>query len=294
MELCSTPHLKQKSIAMTSQNILTADVLDIVFENRNKAYGAYALRKYYDQRLTKSLIAALSVVTAFLLLSFQMNKKPLMNNSTEKGTVEIINLQPQQPEEKIPEEKRIEKPVEKPKAVESVKATDNIIIVPDNKVLPGDEVPEQAEMENKMVGTENSSGEQFTNQAVKTEDKNANKNNNGINGEDVIDVNNPILSPDEPPSYPGGIAALQNFLRRHLRTPDELETGQTASVKIKFIVGNEGEMYGYEVVQSAGDVFDNEVIRVLKKMPKWVPGKYRGQAVTTWFVIPVKFETVVE
>ena len=279
---------------MTTQNILTADMLDIVFENRNKAYGAYALRKYYDKRLMNSLGIMLLTVTAFILLSFRFEKKQVMKAVTDRGTVTPVDLKPLPPDEPKEPEKKIEKAIKESKPVESVKATAKIAIVPDNKVLPTNEVPTQTEMENKLVSDKTSAGDSFNGQTVKPDEKNKGNGGDIVADEEPMDLNNPIDYADEPPAYPGGIEALQNFLRRHLRTPDELETGQTASVKIKFIVGNKGEMYGYEVVQSAGDVFDNEVIRVLKKMPKWVPGTYKGQAVTAWFVIPVKFETIEE
>jgi protein TonB len=278
---------------MTTQNILTADVLDIVFENRNKAYGAYQLRKYYDKRLIHSLGIMLLSVGSLILLSFRFEKKPMMKDDKPKATVQIIQLSQELPKEIKEPEKVVEKPVSAAKPLASVKATSRIDIVPDNKVTDNDKVPDQTDMENKVVSNVNADGDNPNGQVVKPGD-NKNGNGNLITDEEPLDPKTAIDYADEPPTYPGGIEALQNFLRKNLRTPDELEAGQQASVKVKFVVSYDGEMYGYEVVQSAGNAFNDEVLRVLKKMPRWNPGKYKGHTVSVYYIIPVKFQGVEE
>jgi len=61
------------------------------------------------------------------------------------------------------------------------------------------------------------------------------------------------------------------------------------AVKIKVVVGYDGKLKIFELVQDGGIEFNNEVIRVLKKMPAWLPGKSRGQNVSVYYTIPVKF-----
>ncbi|RTL58983.1 MAG: hypothetical protein EKK37_11750 [Sphingobacteriales bacterium] len=278
---------------MTTQNILTADVLDIVFENRNKDYGAYPLRKYYDKRLIQSLGIMLLSVGSLILLSFRFEKKPVMKDDKLKPIVQIFQLSQEPPKEIKEPEKIIEKPVRPSKPVASVKATDNIAIVPDNKVTDNDKVPDQADMEDKAVSTVNATGDNLNGQTIKPGE---NKNGNGdlVADEEPLDPKTAIDYADVPPTYPGGIEALQNFLHKNLRTPGELEAGQEAAVKVKFVVSYDGEIYGYEVVQSAGDAFNGEVLRVLKKMPRWNPGKYKGRTVSVYYIIPVKFQGVEE
>ena len=69
----------------------------------------------------------------------------------------------------------------------------------------------------------------------------------------------------------------------------EMENGETVMVKIKFIVGYDGVLKGFETVQDGGAAFNEEVIRVLKKMPQWIPGKTKGENVSVYNMIPVKF-----
>jgi protein TonB len=80
-----------------------------------------------------------------------------------------------------------------------------------------------------------------------------------------------------------------NFLNKYLRTPDELEAGQKRNVIVRFAVGEDGTVTHFEITQSGGSAFDNEVIRVLKKMPKWKPAVQNGKNVSVMFTQPVTF-----
>ena len=93
------------------------------------------------------------------------------------------------------------------------------------------------------------------------------------------------------PAYPGGMDALIKFLERNLRTPEELANGETVNVRIKFVVGYNGKLQSFVTVLDGGDAYNKEVVRVLKKMPDWIPGKARGENVSVYYTIPVKFVT---
>jgi len=84
------------------------------------------------------------------------------------------------------------------------------------------------------------------------------------------------------------------FLSRNLRTPSELEAGQKRNVMVRFTVGEDGSVTQFEIVQSGGEAFDREVIRVLKKMPKWKPAIQNGRPVSVLFTQPVTFLAVEE
>lgn len=98
-----------------------------------------------------------------------------------------------------------------------------------------------------------------------------------------------VNKPDVPPQFPGGIKELIKFLKRNLNSPQEMPENEEITVKIRFVVGYNGDLMGFDVVETGGELFDNEVIRVLKKMPKWVPGVSNGETVSTYFIIPIKF-----
>lgn len=91
------------------------------------------------------------------------------------------------------------------------------------------------------------------------------------------------------PEFPGGAEALKKFLARYLSTPDELEAGEKKVVKVKFKVDKDGSVNTFEIVTSGGDEFDGEVLRVVKKMPRWVPAIQNGVNVPVSYVLPVTF-----
>lgn len=83
--------------------------------------------------------------------------------------------------------------------------------------------------------------------------------------------------------------AWLDFLSNNLKTPQELEAGEKRVVVINFFVDAEGNVTRFTVVKSAGALFDNEVIRVLKRMPKWKPAIQNNQPVAVSFTQPVTF-----
>ena len=98
-----------------------------------------------------------------------------------------------------------------------------------------------------------------------------------------------VEHPDENPEFPGGMAAWTKYLQRMLRVPDELESGDRKTVRVKFVVNINGEVTDVVISQSAGKEFDKEVLRVIGRMPKWKPGKQRGKPVASYFTQPVTF-----
>lgn len=105
----------------------------------------------------------------------------------------------------------------------------------------------------------------------------------------MIVVIKPIENPDIEPAYPGGLNALRKFLERNLVNPISMEEGEMVAVNVKFVVGYDGKLQQFIVVKDGGEIFNKEVIRVLKKMPQWIPGKSKGQNVAVYFTILIKF-----
>jgi protein TonB len=96
---------------------------------------------------------------------------------------------------------------------------------------------------------------------------------------------------DVAPSYPGGMEAFRKFMEKNLHTPDELESGEIVTVRVRFVVDYTGKLQSFVPVLDGGEVYNKEVIRVLKKMPDWIPGKAKGENVPVYYIIPVKFVT---
>jgi periplasmic protein TonB len=98
----------------------------------------------------------------------------------------------------------------------------------------------------------------------------------------------------EPASFPGGQKALLRFMENNIRDPrdEEDDPAQTVRVQVKFVVGKDGQPNDFNVIGSGGEKFDKEVIRVLRKMPKWKPARQHNQEVAMFFIMPVSFALI--
>ncbi len=271
---------------MNRNLILKTDILDIIFENRNKAYGAYELRKYYSGRLKTALgfmMMFAALFSAFTLLPEKHSgvlSKPYIFTETILTKTEIPVPEPEKKQEAVKAETKTtpvnqQKFVSNPTIVASdVKADTIRTLSPDTRI--GSEnvnVPDAAAVTVKPVNSEPGPGTVSVPPLP------------GIDRSMPMDIN----SVDVPPAFPGGLDGLKNFLERNLNNPYDLENGETINVRIQFVVGYNGKLQSFTTVFDGGDIYNKEVIRVLKKMPDWQPGKAKGENVSVYYTIPVKF-----
>ncbi|MEI9946182.1 MAG: energy transducer TonB [Chitinophagaceae bacterium] len=268
---------------MTNKELLHASLLDILFDGRNKEYGAYALRKTYDRRLLLAMGLGLSVILLFIFINMlNINSSPDSGRpEKEKADFVITQLQtdPDKPIVPIKPKPAVQKPIED---VATVKNT-TIKIVDDQK-LKVTEVPPLDLIETSVIGTETKAGNEDE-KAIRTEP--AVSNNNAGSGEVPVKVESP--KPSYGPEFPGGFEALRKWLAKNLATPDQLEAGQTKTVKARFVVDKDGSISTVEIVFSGGQDFDKEVVRACKRMPKWKPAVQNGEPVMTNYILPVTF-----
>jgi protein TonB len=264
---------------MTSNEILKADILDILFDNRNKQYGAYTLRKNYSYRLGVALGLSLSSV---LLVFFLMRIDHSGRHSdlpAEKGAVIVTNVD-MPPAIKKPKP-HIPKKLDPPPQVRTEKLT--TIAIKDDKLV-STTVPDQRLLTASAISNVKLDG------IAPTDIVSVKQQPNGIAVKEEVEKQPDYSAPvQREPEFPGGVDAWLNFLQKNLIAPSELEAGDKKMVSIRFQVSPEGLVTNFEIVQSAGKVFDNEVIRVLKKMPKWKPAIQNGQPVARAFTQPVTF-----
>jgi len=262
---------------MTNKEILQADLLDILFEHRNKLYGAYALRKTYSRRLGLALSVALSTVLLCILMSFI--KKEDKNNGAFKDERSYILVDVNMPKDEI---KEPEPPKEKPKPVATVDYQQFKIVEDDkaDKEIASLNDMQEADISNKTVEGEN------PNDIANTK--------TGTEGTGDVIVKEPEKNDEPPgptrePSFPGGPAAWLKFLQRILQSPEDIEPGKRIEVQIRFWVDIDGSVSRPEITKSGGAAFDKEVLRVMKKMPKWEPALQAGRPIAVAYQQPVIF-----
>jgi len=259
---------------MEAKQILKSDILDLIFENRNKAYGAYDIRMKYRVRVRKALAIAIAFLV-FVLLLPDIIKLLTPKEEAPKAIVKEVTvneLAPPPPLQKTPPPPEIPKPP----------PPEKIIFTPPKlvkeKVL--DSMPSMKVIEQKpQISTVSSAGSNI-NLAPPPPTKIAEPPKEEI-----------YTTYDEPPVPPGGNEGYLKYLQEHIHFPQQaVDAGASGTVYISLVISKDGSLSDVHVEKDnvhygCGD----EAVRVIKTMPPWKPGKMNGVAVKVRYVIPVKF-----
>ena len=268
---------------METNKILSADVLDILFEGRNKEYGAYALRKGYNGRLGRALLVMAGVVIVLFLMSFVSRKGPKKGRLDVTDTVNLVAIQ--EPKEVLPPPPPPPLRVQPPVATK-IFTTPKIVV----QDPPEDEKPpENADLENVKIGTVNTPGAADVGEVAPPAAVGAGSNVVEAPKKEGDDRFIPIEKEAE---YPGGVRAWVRYLEKNLRSPEAAlsEVGK-GRVEVRFIVDKDGNVSDVEAISGPEqNGMREEAVRVIKKSGKWVPALQNGRYVRTVKVQPVIFE----
>ena len=272
---------------MEVNKILSADVLDIIFEGRNKEYGAYDLRKTYNKRLVTSLL----IVGALCLLLFigYLASALLANkNDNSKVVVQDVQLEEIKQEEKKeePPPPPPPKPPDPPK-VEMAKFTPPKI-VKDEEVKEEEKPPEVEKLEETKIGTMNQEGQKDEG-IVAPPVEDGGKGVVEAPKKDDEDWDKTFTKVEIESEYPGGAAAWQRYLNRNLRYPQEaIDNEVQGAVVVQFIVDKEGNVSDVEAISGPQEL-RAEAVRVIKKSGKWTPAVQNGRQVKSYKKQPIVF-----
>jgi protein TonB len=286
---------------METKKILEADYLDLVFNNRNKAYGGYELRKHYGRRTLKALGITMALLVggigAPFILSELHAKTPGETRVAEKiipvTTIADIKPPPDPPKPPKPPVPADPSPVPVAPSLKNLPP----VIVPPEQVKPEDTPPTAEELKDKLSAAANNPGEPDGIAAALSSDKLIHTGNGfriesgpggGGNKRNTTDT---FTTVEQMPEFPGGQEGLMAFLRKNVRYPPKaVEVDIQGRVMISFIVNAKGMVEGAKVMRGIGGGCNEEALRVVNAMPKWKPGKQNGQAVKVYYTLPVSFK----
>lgn len=241
---------------------------EIIFENRNKEYGAYYLRKIYKSTECFSIIGGGLTFAAIIIgLTFTIEHK-VVAYSPPVGVV--AKLDPIDPE------------LNKIRKAEPAKP----VIIPEQNRY---QVPVIVDDTSQITGT-----------LAAYDDINLNAINRNVNDTGITYIpTDPVIPDDiepvpvvqEMPQFPGGEKALLDFISQNLKYPQEaVSNNVSGKVILRFAIAADGSVKRIEVMRSIHPLLDQEAIRVITMLPKWKPGKQNGVPVPVWFSVPVVFE----
>ena len=259
---------------MEANKILNAEFLDILFEGRNKEYGAYELRKAYNKRMLRSIIIMLGICLLIFVIS--VVAKTIEKNKPVKMNVQDVQLEDiKQPQEKPPPPPP--PPPKEPPKVEVTKFTPPKI-VKDEDVKPEEKPPEQEKLEDTKIGAFDQAGVKDESVAPPVE------KGTGVAAPktDNQDYDKEFTSVQVEAKFPGGQDAWRKFLERNLNNQTPADNGAASgnyTVTVSFLVDKDGNISQVQSLNDPGYGCAAEAVRVIQKGPKWIPAIQNGRNV---------------
>ena len=275
----------------TTSNLNKTEWLNLVFKNRNQAYGAYELRAHSDQNTLRALFIAAPL---FILLfaspkiyrAFYPEAASVDSNTETIVTMAAVNPPIEQP-------KPLEK-IEPPKS-EPIPEKVKMVALPANPKVVNTPVtiepPTTDEIENAVVGPVTQAGKETDLTSLPVEG-NGNGlgtgpgSGSGTENSDILDATGVEVYPE----FEGGMKGWAKYLQRNLNYPlDAQEIGKQGKVFISFVVERDGSISNVMLVKGVYNSMDQEALRVIKKSPHWKPGKQNGRNVRVRYNMPISF-----
>jgi len=262
-------------------NLYKSEWLELVFDNRNKDYGAYYLRQHYAGNMTKAMgITFLSIsLLCGASIIFRV-EKPIYRIIPFDGKPPVVMPPPIKPTEAV-KPTAPAKPLASKPAAPTVKTTQFIpyVVKPDIE----SKNPTEIDKIEGQVGPVTTNGPAID--PVIPDDKPT-----GPAAPGPDDSLHPLNGLDVMPEPVGGSAAWAKFLNKNLRFPYEAE-GVSGKVFLSFIIEKDGHLSNITIDHAAGHGFDEEAMRVLKIAKAWKPGMQNGQPVRVKYQIPINFQS---
>lgn len=259
---------------MKNQETNAAQMDEIVFEHRNKKYGAYILRKMYNKQVSKALLLSIAIMMAGLAYPFVSSYKLLnkYNRSWIETGVEVMtNVKPATEPLVLPPA---------PPSMSEIKKQVRFVppTVVDEKVTDYDGILNQ-DVLNQTSGSDpiDLKIEKFVEKQVSV----------------IEDPEKapPVIAVEEMPSYPGGDSERLKFLSDHIKYPIQATENQIqGTIYFQFVIDTKGNITDVKILRGIGGGCDEEALRVIKMMPTWNPGRQNGRTVRVLYNMAVIFK----
>ena len=283
---------------MSKVDIISREWCDLVFEGRNKSYGAYDLRSKAGRRHLYAIIDILVGIAVIAGLIFTYAKaKEAIQASLAADTEAVTELSELKKEELKKEEPKVQKQEEQPKQEQLQKVAVRASVgftVPDivDKVDESKKIKNQEELNRSNISIAavdyagDANGKGTIDDLLKGQEAGGDAPQQKQKEEEA-----PIHTVvEQQPQFPGGEAALLAYVAKNIKCPAiAVEQEIQGTVQLRFVVEANGSIGDVQVVKSLESHCDKEAIRVVKSLPRFIPGKQQGRPVRVWFTLPVRY-----
>ena len=258
-------------------DLLKNQWLEIVFEGRNKAYGAYDLRKSVTKNTFRAFIIGTIIFVILVSIPTIMRMIPdATDETTLDQKITTVKLPPkkEKPKENLPP------PPPPPPKVDQVKFVKPVVAKADEVV---EEIVVIKDLKDKNIGKETIKGDPDAELTVEPV---------GTGVAAVVEEDNTVYNTagiEVKPDFPGGMEKFNQFVAKNYQAPEE--EGLKGKVYVTFVVEKDGSLTDIKVLRDIGYGTGKEAIRVLNKCPKWTPGEQNGKKVRCTFSLPISIQS---
>lgn len=276
-------------MATHSQPVSPRDALDIVFARRNRAYGAYALRREYPVNLGKAMAIGLLLIGFFIILPRLLHAFSGLSTKEVVEDREIVLGPPPDIDKNSPPPPPPPPPPTPPPPVRASVVFVPPVVLVDDEVLVEDPpaIEDLANAKADISNVQNDGGGDAPPSDIETKQLDNVIVTQAAPEEEILDG----FNVNKMPSFPGGDKDLMKYLAENIEYPAMArEAGIEGVVALGFVVGKDGSINDIQVLKDIGGGCGKEALRVVKAMPKWTPGEANGHAVKVRFTLPVRFK----
>ena len=245
---------------------------DIIFDKKNKSYGAYFLRKFYFKSLCIGLSITLiifALITAYIYVENLKNMNEYADNELQQEIVDYEQYSMLKNVDTI----QINKPPIKQKIIKTLE--EKLVVVDSIK-------PEIDTI--KIVKLPDQKDDSLKNDLLANSDTSRAGSTNGTEDGTIY------TKVDVLPEFPGGFGALSQYLIKNTHYPENARIKNISGiVLVEFVISKNGDVEKVAIKKGVNPLLDNEALRVIKTLPKWKPAKRKGFAVNIILVTPIKF-----
>ena len=278
---------------MSKIDLKSREWCELVFEGRNKAYGAYDLRAKSGRRHLYAIIdIIIGIIIIGVLIGIFLAAQEAIKNSFAVEEDLVTELSELKKEEVKKEEKKVEIPQEQKQEIQKVAVKASIAFtVPEivDQVDDTKKLKNQDELNRSNISIASQDYEGDSKDGINIDDLRDNQSAGGTSApvEEEATVYNVV---EQMPQFPGGEAALLKYVATHLKYPAIAQEQEISGVvTLRFVVLEDGSVGDVIIMKSLEKHCDEEAKRVVKSLPRFIPGKQQGKAVRVWYTLPVRY-----
>ena len=278
---------------MSKIDLKSREWCELVFEGRNKAYGAYDLRAKSGRRHLYAIIdIIIGIIVIGALIGIFLAAQEAIKNSFAVEEDLVTELSELKKEEVKKEEKKVEIPQEQKQEIQKVAVKASIAFtVPEivDQVDDTKKLKNQEELNRSNISIASQDYEGDSKDGINIDDLRDNQSAGGTSApvEEEATVYNVV---EQMPQFPGGEAALLKYVATHLKYPAIAQEQEISGVvTLRFVVLEDGSVGDVIIMKSLEKHCDEEAKRVVKSLPRFIPGKQQGKAVRVWYTLPVRY-----